>query len=285
MRKIVFILIVILLLSSNQVWAVVASPSTALKTSSPSGSLKKPAVSEANRVENLKERVDNEITRRITALNKLIDRINSAKRLTAAQKLTLTTQINDEVAALTTLNTKIAGDADLTSLKVDVAKIVKSYRIFALYIPKIHILTASEIILDITDQLTVLLSKFQTYIAQNPSKLRDLPAVQSAITEMQTKIADAKTQAENAQTTVLPLTPEGYPENKTKLDEARKMLVAARQDLAEARQAAAKIRGNMTAVSSLKSIVPLATGSASPAASASGKASPSASSAAVMPQI
>ena len=51
---------------------------------------------------------------------------------------------------------------------------------------------------------------------------------------MKSKIADAQTQAQNAMSTAIPLTPEGYPGNKTSLESARKMIQTGHQDLMSA---------------------------------------------------
>jgi hypothetical protein len=56
------------------------------------------------------------------------------------------------------------------------------------------------------------------------------------------KLSDATTQATNALNAVVPLTPDGYPGNKTTLESARTMLQTVRTDLKTAESDASQIR-------------------------------------------
>lgn len=190
---------------------------------------------QANRVEKLKEKANKEIDRRIDSLNKLITKINNIKRLTTDQKSSLVAQIQSQIDQLNSLKTKIAADTDIATLKTDVQSIVTSYRIYLLYIPKIHILTGSDVMLETADKLTEISNKLQTRITEAKAQGKDVSSLETTLASMQSKITDAKKQAEDAKNAVLPLTPEGYPGNKTTLESARKMLQTGRQDLNQAR--------------------------------------------------
>lgn len=197
----------------------------------PSGVATKAAARQDAVISRLKTRADNEITRRVNALTKLMNRINEIKRLTTDQKASLTSQVQDQINALNTLKTKIDADTDIAILRTDVSAIVKSYRIFALFIPKTYIIVHADRLLDIVDNLTAIQAKLQAR-GGSPSLLAD----------MTTKLTDAKTQATNAINAVLPLTPDGYPGNKTTLQSARSMLVTARQDIQAAHKDEQQIR-------------------------------------------
>lgn len=196
-------------------------------------------------ISRLKTRADNEITRRVNALTKLLDRINGIKRLTTDQKTSLTSQVQDQVNALNTLKTKIDADTDLATLRTDVSTIVKSYRIFALFIPKMYIIGHADRLLDIVDTLTGIQGKLQTRIDAAKAADNDTTAMQILITDMTTKLTDAKTQATNAINAVLPLMPDGYPANKTTMQSARTMLVTARQDIQAAHKDEQTIRQDL----------------------------------------
>lgn len=193
----------------------------------------------------LKTRADNEIARRVNALTKLMARINDIKRLTSDQKTTLTTEVQDQINALNTLKTKIDADTDIATLRTDVQSIVKSYRTYALFIPKTYIIVHANRLLDIVDALTTIQGKLQTRIDEAKAAGNDTTAMQNLIADMTTKLADAKTQATNAINAVLPLTPDGYPGNKATLQSARTMLVTARQDIQAAHKDEQQIRQNL----------------------------------------
>lgn len=211
----------------------------------PTGAGAKAAVRQDAVISRLKTRADNEITRRVNALTLLSGRINDIKRLTTDQKNTLTSQITDQINALTTLKTKIDADTDLATLRTDVQSIVQSYRIFALYIPKTYIIVRADRLLDLVDAFTTLQGKLQTRIDTAKTAGDDITAMQSLMTDMTGKLADAKTQATNAINAVLPLTPDGYPGNKATLQSARTMLVTARQDIQGAHQDEKQIRQDL----------------------------------------
>lgn len=194
-----------------------------------------------NRTDTLKQRADKEITRRIEALKKLLVKISGFKKLSATQKTTLTTQVQTEISRLTTLQAKIAADTDAATLKADIASIVTSYRIFALFMPKIEILGAADRLLNTSEEMSSQAARLETKLSEAQAKGQTVTDLQTLLTDMKAKIADAKLQGQNAINTVTPLTPEGYPANKTQLQSARQMIVTGIHDLNTARQDARKI--------------------------------------------
>lgn len=201
----------------------------------------KKAEIQANRIEKLKEKANKEIERRLASLNKLIEKLNKIKRLSSGQKVSLINQIQTQINDLASLKSKIELDTDLETLKTDVQPIVKSYRIYLLFIPKIHILSAADVMQNTADKLNELAAKLQTRINDAKNADKNVSSLELLLTDMQNKIIDAKKQATDAQDAVLPLTPDGYPDNKTTLQSARKMLQTGKHDLAQARIDAKKI--------------------------------------------
>ncbi len=193
-------------------------------------------------LDRLKEKANREIDRRIAGLNRLIDLVNRIKRLTDSQKTDLTTQVQNQITSLQTLKTKIAADTDIATLRADVQSIVKDYRIYALFIPKIYIIANADRLLDIANEMTQVAAKLQIRIDAAKAVGNDTGEMQKLLTDYTAKVADAKSQAQNAINTVLPLTPDGYPGNKTTLMSARTMLQAARASLRTANKDSQQIR-------------------------------------------
>lgn len=192
-------------------------------------------------IEKLKERATKEIDRRIESLNKLITRISEFKKLSAAQKTALTAQVQAEITKLTALKTKIAADTDLATLKTDIQSIVTAYRVYALFMPKIQILGAADRVQTTADTMSSQAATLEVKINEQQTAGQNVTELQTLLTDMKAKIADAKTQAQGAIDTVTPLTPEGFPSNKTQLQSARQMVVTGIKDLNTARQDARKI--------------------------------------------
>lgn len=186
------------------------------------------------RTTNLKERADKEIDRRVASLTKLISRINDMKRVTADQKTTLTTQVQNAITSLTALKAKIDADTDITTLQTDVKSVITEYRVYALLIPEIEIIAAADRELDLSDKLSSISGKLQARIQDAQSKGKDVSSLQTMLSDMQAKISDSKTQAQNAINTVSALTPEGFPNNKPILQSARPMIKTSHEDLVAA---------------------------------------------------
>ncbi|HSA83356.1 MAG TPA: hypothetical protein VLF20_00535 [Patescibacteria group bacterium] len=195
----------------------------------------------ADRTASLQERADKEITRRITSLQKLITRINEFKKISSTQKASLTSQVQTEIDALIALQEKIAAGTDQATLKEDVQSIITSYRIYAVFIPKIHLLGSADRILTIADEMTTHAEILAEKIAAEEAKGTDVTDAEALLADMQTKITDAKAQAQSAITSATAITPEGYPENKTDLQNVRQQIITAIHDLNTARQDARKI--------------------------------------------
>jgi len=241
-----FFLLLFLLISNTQ-FAYAQTPTTVVAN---------PSSSNANKIAHLQARANKEIDRRVNSLqNKLIPRIKNMKRLTADQKSSLTSQVQTEITSLNNLKTKIAGDTDLATLKADVRSIVTSYRVFALFIPQISLLSAADRTLTITDKINTLATKLQTRMQTAQNKGNDVSSLQTKLTDMQNKISDAKTQANNIINAVIPLTPGGYPGNTSTLQSARTMLQTAHQDVVTARQDAKVIIQGLRAFGKTKTAI------------------------------
>lgn len=193
------------------------------------------------KIENLKTRGSNEITRRITSLTNIINKISTIKKLTESQKTSLTSNIQAEIESLKALNTKIQADTDIDTLRTDIKSIVTSYRIYLLYLPQTQIIIAADGILNAADKIGELATKLQTRINEAKGAGKDTGSLETTLADMQAKIADAKIQANNAIDEVSQLKPTEYPGNKPSLQSARTKLKDAIKDLNIARQDAQKI--------------------------------------------
>lgn len=186
------------------------------------------------RIANLKARGDQEINRRLAALQHISTKIDSLKHITSDQKASFKQQINQNISDLTNLKTKIDGDTDLVTLQTDARSIVTSYRIFALFIPKIYLLASADRASEAVDLLNAISAKLQVRLDQAANNGKNVTDLKAKLDDMNAKIADAKAKIQDLNNTVPPLTPDGYPGNKTVLQSARAELKTIRQDLVAA---------------------------------------------------
>ncbi len=194
-----------------------------------------------SRITDLKTRADAEITRRITSLSSLVTRLGNIKHLTAAQVSSFTNEVNTEISNLTALKTKIDADTDLQTLRIDVQSIIKSYRVYALFLPQINLLDGADRALNVIGEFSALITKLQQRIQEAQNAGQNVSALQTSLQDMQSKITDATSQAQAIISSVSPLTPDGYPGNKTTLQSARGMMKVIYQDFVEARSDAKTI--------------------------------------------
>jgi hypothetical protein len=201
---------------------------------------------QAQKMESVKTRAQNEIQNRIDALNKLIMRVQAMKRLTQATKDEFVAQINAEIALLNTLKAKIEMGIDLTTIIADRKSIFQDHRVYMLFIPKMHVLAAADVIFEIVVNMEEVAAKLETKIAEAKAAGKDVVSLETYLADARAKMADAKTQAESAVAAVLNLNPDKGNEatmnaNKTAVRNAHAFLKMARETLRVAREDGRKI--------------------------------------------
>lgn len=198
------------------------------------------------RIDTGKNRADQEIARRIDALNQLNTRIQAMTKLTTTEKATLDTSINTQVSTLTALKAKIDADSDITTLKTDVKSITESYRIFMLIIPQGRITVASDKLKSAAEVEAALAAKLTARIDADTAAGKDTAAEKKALADMQAKIADANIQADAAVALVANLSPDGGDKakataNAQALKDARAKIKMGLKDIVSARDDARTI--------------------------------------------
>jgi len=193
-----------------------------------------------------KSHADQEIDRRVTALNDLNSKVQAMVKLSADEKASIGTAISSQISDLTTLKAKVDADTDITTLKADIKSITASYRIFVLVIPQGRIEVAVDKIATAATTLTTLSGKLQTRIAGAQAAGKDTASLTASLTDMNAKLADANVQASAAASEVANLTPDMGDKTKMQsndqaLKDARAKIQVSLKDLTAARQDAGAI--------------------------------------------
>lgn len=242
MKKIIYSSLVLsaFLLSVGPVFALTPG----VTAGNPSGKMQPQTLRQdkAKTSEALLTRAQRELERRIAALRKVSDRVSGSNKISEAQKTALVNDIAAQITSLTSLQEQIKTDTSPTALKSVVSSMIKDYRIFALYLPKVNIIAMSDRILNTTDKLTSVLAILQVKISEAREKGQDVNEAEKLLEEARKQTANASTAAQSAINTVTPLTPEGFPGNKKILINTRVSLMKAHQDLISARQNVQEIR-------------------------------------------
>lgn len=212
-----------------------------------------------------------EIDRRVAALNELITRTESLKRLNADARANVIASLNAQIQALTALKAKIAADADEETLKADVKSIADAYRVFALVIPQGRIVILADNVVFTADALLTLGAKLDARLQAASAAGQDVTALSAQLNELAAKSADAKNQAQAAIELIANLQPDGGDKvkmeaNTKALNDARAKLKVGREDITAARAAAIKVMNALKAMK-LETNTPGGTPSAVPSAS------------------
>ena len=210
---------------------VLASSASALALSSAAGSSDNganaaTAVSSAD-LTRLKTRGDAEITRRLTALNKLATVINSAVNLSASNKTSLSNQVSGETSDLTSLKTQLDGETTLAVAQADAQSIITGYRVYALIVPKVYLLKSADTELANNTKLSTLAGKLQDRLNTAKGQGKDVSSLQTKLDDMNAQTASAKGTAEAVETKVLPLLPTDYDSDHSVLEGQKAQLQTA----------------------------------------------------------
>lgn len=205
-----------------------------------------------------KERAGQEIERRMKNIEQAMERIEKMSRLSDSDRESLKASLAAQIASLSVLKSTITSTAATSTLKESISSITKSYRTYALMIPRSTITAAADRVLSVATQLEQFTTKLAERVTTASSTAADLPAAQAALTDMASKIAEARTSATAAVALVKDLAPDEGDKAKmaanmqamkdahAKIVDAQKSLAGARKD---AGQVIAALRGSNATVS------------------------------------
>lgn len=198
------------------------------------------AVLEA-RLVRAKEKAAQEINRRIAALQKLMERVAAMKRVSTQFKNDLAETIDAEIAKLEALQGNIESSTDGNEIKADVQSITRSYRIFALVMPKAAIAAAADRIVTMTTTLSEIGAKLKVRVDTAAAAGTDVAALLPVLDDLAEKIVSANGHAKAAVDGTMNLQPDNGEKalmdaNRAALQKAREELKAAHEDVKAARE-------------------------------------------------
>lgn len=176
-----------------------------------------------------------EINKRIKALTLALSRIEQAKGLSEEAKQELSTEIQKEITNLNSLKSKIETETDAATVRTLISSVVDSYKNYALFVPKTMILSSAERLMMIADKMSMLQEKILTAVTTSTNG-QDISEIETLLTDAQENITAGRESAQAAMEKVSSLEADGYPENRSVLQQARAELVASRTSLSAARK-------------------------------------------------
>ncbi|HSX02964.1 MAG TPA: hypothetical protein VLI05_06690 [Candidatus Saccharimonadia bacterium] len=205
-----------------------------------------------------------EADRRRAALQDALSKVQGSTKLDAATKKALTDQLQAEITKLTTTESKLGSETDLTSARIDAQTIFAEYGAYALLLSKAQLLAAADRLVLAGGKLQVITGHLEAKINGAQTQGKDVTAAQKRLTDLKAKLAHAKLQYDGLAAKAMPLTVADYANSHKALATEAVGLATARSDFQVALD---DVNGIVSELSNLKTATP--TPSPSPSASPS----------------
>ncbi len=224
------------------------APASALQATTDARSTEPKSTEKSGTPKLIITRGDNEINRRLNSLKELSKKVNAAEKLSASDKSTLSSEVNDETSNLTSLKTKLDADTDESTAKTDTQSIITNYRVYALVLPKVNLVKSADDQLTAETKLTTLAAKLQSRLTAAQHDGKAVTSLQNTLTDLTNKTAAAQAISTSVRANVIGLQPSDYNNAHTVLNGDWKQLKTAQGDI----QAA--INDAQTIISGLKNL-------------------------------
>ena len=212
------------------------SVSTNVKATSPvlSASVTLSASQQQTHLENIISKGDQEITRRLTTLNSLTSKINSASKLTPSDQATLSAEVSGTITGLTSLKTQLDAETTLLPARSDAESIYSEYRVYALLAPKVGLIKVADDQQVIETKLSAIVPKLQSRITLATNDGKNTTTIQAQLNDMSAKISAAQAISSNIESVVINLQPTDYNANHSVLLGDNAQLKTAYSDIQDA---------------------------------------------------
>jgi hypothetical protein len=208
---------------------------------------------QAQKIEIARARAELEVTRRITALNKLIPKINSTKKLSTIQKSQLVNEVVIQASSASSLKEVIIKQTNFEALVANVNTLSESYKSYSIIVPKMSVIVIADKINVLGDSFTKNANKLIKKTDDLRKSKKDVTTVEKTLGHMLFMMGDAENKAEVAQARVFPLFALDSKKDRSVLLDARGKLQKSRQNLLQAVSDEKKIINSLSDIESGKS--------------------------------
>jgi hypothetical protein len=167
------------------------------------------------------------ISARLTDLNARVALVNQSTVFTTADKSALLSELTGTISGLQALATTIANETAVAAFHTEVAGIYANFRVYALVLPQVHLIRAS-------DQLGADVTGFQKVQALLQARVNGNPAAAAPMADLATQITAIQTTTSGLSATLLGLTPAEWNANHTILSAPHQQVVTARKAAGQA---------------------------------------------------
>lgn len=191
-------------------------------------------------VEEIKERAQKAIERRLETIDRLRGALNERNHVTARHKADLLVDLNEAEAGLRTLSREIDAATTLPQLRVLVPKIATDFRIYLVVAPKVHEVIAGDTMLwAVNNPLTEAQSRIEEAIQRAQDAGYDTSEAEQYLGQMVIHMNEAESLAGPVPGSVIDLDAGDWPDPaQSLLQQGREDLKAAHGEIRQAVEAA-----------------------------------------------
>jgi hypothetical protein len=186
---------------------------------------------QAQHLANLKTKGAAEIDRRIASLAAASEKLAASTKLAAADKTALLKTVTDENTGLSALKDHLASDTTLETARADVASIVLDYRVYALLLPKVRMVSTVDRLEVVEAKLTDITAKLETNLAAAQVDAKTRTDLEASLAKIKSSLAAAKEKTGPLGDKILALTPTDYNADHAAVLGYRATLASARDDI------------------------------------------------------
>lgn len=200
------------LIAGGSIYAASSTPGSSTKSSARAAAL---AQTQQTDLANLKTKGTAEINRRIASLNSVAGKISQTSKLSSSDQSYLSNEVSTELNGLTSLKNTLNGETTLSAARSDVQSIFNDYRVYALILPKVWLVTTADGEQNTSTKLTTLSTQLQAKITADQQAGKDVTTLQNELSGMETSTKNAQTIASTIENNVLALQPTNYDSDHT----------------------------------------------------------------------
>jgi hypothetical protein len=202
-----------------------ASATGSTTTSTSASATSALSTTSADRLSSIISKGSAEIDRRLSTLNSLSPEISASTKLSSADKTTLTNEVTTELSGLTTLKATLAACNTISCAHTSAQSIFTDYRVYALIVPKVEIMSAADHQQQVEASLGTIASQLTTRLtgSSNTTLVSDLGTLKSDITS-------SEGLSSSVETNVVNLQPSDYDSNHSVLSQYVSSLKTAATD-------------------------------------------------------
>ncbi len=181
-------------------------------------------------IEKLKDRAEQSIEKRLETIERVTEALGDAQHLTDEHERILLAELAAASDGLSALGREIESAETIAELRKLIPSIFEDYRIYAVAVPKAHLVAVADTIVAAVDRLELVASSLQDAINRFKDAGFDTADAEEALAAMRVSLGDASAFASPVPDTVLPIEPADWP------DPAQSTLEGAHSDVRSARE-------------------------------------------------